>query len=249
VLTGIPALIMVVGFASVFELSTFRDVLEQTLRQLAPGPSSRLLSQAFKQGTSGGALAFVGGAALALYGGTLTFLQVERGSNRIYGIPTDRPLAKRVVTAFGLTLTSGLLLGMSFILLATGGALSDALEGALGWSGAMSTVFAIARWPIGLLLAFAGLTIVYKFGPSRNQPSVGWLQTGTIVATLLWFIFSGALAVYYSVNDQIMQTFGPLVGVIAVLSWAYATGLALFLGISFSAELEVRAKRRGRPRE
>jgi YihY family inner membrane protein len=238
VLTGIPALIMLIGFASVFDLSGFRDVLESTLKSLAPGPSSRLLSEAFKQGSNGGGLAFVGGLIGTLYGGILAFAQVERGCNRIYGMPADRDLPKKLTVALGLTVSAGVILGSSFILLVTGGALGDSLERALGWSNGLSTAFAIGRWPVGILLAFAGLTVIYKYAPSRKQPSASWLQTGTIVATLLWFVFSAALGLYYSMNDQVSQAFGPLVGVIAVLTWAYATGLALFLGISFAAQLE-----------
>ena len=244
VLTGIPALIMVIGFASIFDLSGFREILENTLKHLAPGPSSRLLSESFKQGSNAGGIAFVGGLLGTLYGGTLAFAQVERGCNRIYGISSDRELPKKMSTALGLTVSAGVVLGTSFILLATGGALGDSLERSLGWSNGLSTAFAIARWPVGILLAFVGLTLIYKYAPSRRQPSASWLQTGTVVATILWFLFSAALGIYYSMNDSVSEAFGPLIGVIAVLTWAYATGLALFLGISVSAQLEAQKPKR-----
>jgi YihY family inner membrane protein len=238
VLTGIPALIMVIGLASILDLSAFREVLETTLKHLAPGSSSRVLSRAFEQSSHEGGFAFVGGLVGMLYFGTLAFAQVERGCNRIYGISGDRELPGKVKVALGLTVSAGLILGTSFVLLVAGGALGDALTDALGWSEGISTAFSLARWPVGILLAFAGLTLIYKFAPDRDQPDAGWLQTGTILATTLWFAFSGALGLYYATNSKLSETFGPLVGVIAVLTWAYATGLALFLGIAFSAQLE-----------
>ena len=34
------------------------------------------------------------------------------------------------------------------------------------------------------------------------------------------------------------DSYGPLIGVIALLVWAYATGLAVLFGLSFAAQLE-----------
>jgi uncharacterized BrkB/YihY/UPF0761 family membrane protein len=58
------------------------------------------------------------------------------------------------------------------------------------------------------------------------------------VATILWFALTALLAWYYSVNDSLGNTYGPLVGIIALLTWAYASALALLFGIAFAAELE-----------
>jgi len=91
---------------------------------------------------------------------------------------------------------------------------------------------------IAAIAVFAALTLVYKVSPNRRQPGIAWLQTGTIIATGLWVILTALLAVYYSFSDQLGNTYGPLLGIIAILTWAYATALALFLGIALAAQLE-----------
>jgi YihY family inner membrane protein len=239
VLTAFPALITIIGVASAFDLTTFRDVLEHTLRQLAPGPSGRLLSTAFQQGSqSGGGAAIIGGLIGALASGMFAMAQAERGFNRIYGMVRDRRITAKLTLALLLSISAGILLAFSFVLLAAGGALGEGLTEGGVFGDTAATVFEIGRWPAGLLLVFAALTLVYRVSPNRHQPGIAWLQTGTIVAAVLWFALTALLAVYYGVNDQLGNTYGPLIGIVAILTWAYATALALYLGVAFAAQLE-----------
>lgn len=239
VLTAFPALITIIGLATVFDLATFRHVLESTLQQLAPGPSGRLLSTAFRQGSrTGGSAALIGGLLASVISGTFALAQLERGCNRIYGMVRDRSFVAKLRVAFALGLTAGALLAIAFMLLAAGSALGKGLEGEQGLGDTAATIFDVIRWPVGLLLTFVALTLLYKVSPNRRQPGATWLQTGTIMATVCWFILTALLAIYYGLNDSIGQTYGPLIGIIALLSWAYATAFALYYGAAFAAQLE-----------
>jgi len=235
-LTAFPALIAIVGIASALHVEGFRQVIEGTLRRLAPGQSSRLLQSAFRQGAQGGS-ALVGGLIGVLISGTFVMSVVERGCNRAYGMIRDRKLGKKLLVGLGLNVSAGILFALGFVMLAAGSGISDGLTRA-GASDTVSTIFNVLRWPLGLLCAFGALTLVYKLSPNRHQPGAGWLQAGTIMATALWFALTALLAWYYSVNYSLGNTYGPLVGIIALLTWAYASGLALLFGIAFAAELE-----------
>lgn len=247
ILTGVPALISIIGIAATFDLGSFRNVLKETLTGLAPGPTTQLLTEAFQQGSNnqGGGLALFAGLVAALLAATFTMGQVERGANRIYGIENDRDALERYLRAAALALTGGLLLGAGFLVVAAGGAISDALGKELGWEDASGFLILAARWILGLALVFAALTLIYRFSPNRRQPSPGWLQTGTVLAAILWIAMTGALAFYYANSGSVSETYGPLLGIIALLTWAYASGIALFLGMAFAAQLE--AIRAGAP--
>jgi YihY family inner membrane protein len=239
VLTAFPALITVIGVATAFDLATMRQVLEDTLQSLAPGPAGELLREAFRQGSrAAGTAALIAGLVSVLVAGTFVMMQVERGCNRVYGLVRDRKTARKVGVAFLLNVSAGMLLTVAFILLAAGSALGDAISESVGWGDTSATVFSVLRWPAGLLLVFLGLTLVFRVSPDRRQPGAAWLQTGTIMATILWFAFTSLLALYYGTSEQIGETYGPLLGIVALLTWAYATALALFLGIAFAAQLE-----------
>ena len=51
---------------------------------------------------------------------------------------------------------------------------------------------------------------------------------------------------YVRFSDGFGATYGPLTGIMALLLWANLTGIALFYGVSFAAQLE--AQRVGAPR-
>ena len=239
VLTAFPMLITVIGVASVFHLESFRNVLEQTLLGLAPGPAGRLLSTAFREGSEqrGGA-ALLGGLIGALVSGTFAMAQVERGCNRIYGMVRDRKISLKLGWGLLLYVSAGVLLAIAFVLLAVGKGLENGLAKGGGWSDTSAAVFGVLRWPAGLVVTFLALTLIYKVSPNRRQPGATWLQTGTITATLLWTVLTAALALYYSSSQSLGSTYGPLLGLIAILVWAYATALALFFGMAFAAQLE-----------
>jgi YihY family inner membrane protein len=237
-LTAFPALITIIGLASALNFSGFRRVLEHALQTLAPGPAGQLLREAFGQGSGVGGAALIGGVVGVLISGTFAMAQVERGCNRIYGMARDRGIWRKLGRAFVLNITAGVLFTLAFVVLAAGGAVGDALKGTAGWGDTASLIFSIARWPVGLALAFVALTLVYKLSPNRRQPGAMWLQTGTVVATVLWVAFTALLAWYYSVNDSLGNTYGPLVGIIALLTWAYASAVSIFLGMAFTAQLE-----------
>jgi len=245
ILVMFPALITIIGLASAFEWTTFRDVLKDTLEGFSPGPSERLLETAFERGSRGGHAVWLGGLVATILSGTFLMAQVERGLNRIYGLARDRSIGRRLMAGLAMMMSAGTLLTLSFVVLAGGDAFAEALRDGSRLGDDVVDGIVLVRWPIAVLLTFAALTLVYKYSPHRHQPSAGWLQTGTVIAALSWAALTGLLTLYYAGGGQMSQTYGPLLGVIALLTWAYATGIATYLGMSVTAQLE--ATRAGVP--
>jgi uncharacterized BrkB/YihY/UPF0761 family membrane protein len=46
------------------------------------------------------------------------------------------------------------------------------------------------------------------------------------------------LAAYAAKSTEFGATYGPLTGIMALLLWANLTGIALFLGVAFTTQLE-----------
>jgi YihY family inner membrane protein len=238
ILTFFPGLIAVVGLATAFHLTKFRNILDRTVGGLVPGPSGRILTQALHQGSkTTGSAALIAGLAATLVSGAIAMAQIQRGANRVYGIERDRPVLRKYLVAFMLDLTAGIMLVGAFVLLAAGGALADAVR-STGWTSTAATVLSIARWPAGILLAVAAITLIFKVAPNRHQPKFSWLVGGTVAATVLWLVFTGLLTLYFTLDKQLGQTYGPLLGIIGLLLWAYLTSIALYLGLAFAAQLE-----------
>ena len=233
-LVVIPGLIALVGLASMLHIAEVRSTVQHLVEMLSPGPSGKLLTEAAAQGASGGATAAIVGLMGALIAGMFAVAQVERSANRLSGLDHDRPTAKRYGLAFLLAIPVGILLLAGVVLIGAGGPVVDGL----GLEGGARVVWEVARWPLGLLVAGAGIMLLLRVAPVRRLGSTRHLMAGTAIAVVLWGVFTGLLSLYFALSNSTSQTYGPLLAVIALLLWAGATSLALHLGITACVELE-----------
>jgi YihY family inner membrane protein len=219
--------------------SRFRQIIVQAVDRLAPGPAGQLITEAVEQGAKsasrGGVVALVIGALAALGSATLAMGQIERGANRIYGVERDRPTAQKYWNGFLLACSAGVLVVLAFVLIVAGSDVARATE----LSGVVRGLWTVLRWPLSIGFAVVAFAVLFREAPRRRQPSWSWLAVGSGLSVLLWFLFTGLLALYLDASSGTFgQTYGPLTGMIAVLVWAFLTALALFLGVAFAAQLE-----------
>lgn len=218
------------GLASVLGVDALRATMVEMSKSLAPGPSGQLLQEAARQ-SSGGTAAVVGLGA-SLISGTLAMAQIERSANRLSGRTQDRPGIRRFLVAFVLALSAGTLAAIGLLILAGG----QSIATGFGWKGAVSDVWMVLRWIVGIVAAWAGLYLLFRWAPDRPLGSRGSRMAGVLVSLVLWVLFTVALSVWFSISSS-AQTYGPLVSVIALLLWAGATSFALHLGMALTAEL------------
>jgi YihY family inner membrane protein len=238
-LTLLPFVIAVVGLATALNVDQLRQLLTQTVDRLAPGPAGQIFTQAIKQGaksaTGGGLVAALLGAAAALVSATVAMGQIERGANRLYGVEQDRPTTQKYMNGFKLACTAGILTVVAFLLIVGGTDMAKAV----GLSGVVKGLWTLLRWPLSIGFVVVAFALLFRAAPRRHQPSWSWLAVGSGVSVLLWFVFTGALALYLDASSGTFgRTYGPLTGVIAILIWTFLTSLAIYLGLAFAAQLE-----------
>lgn len=237
-LTLLPALIAVVGFAAALGQDDFTRIVRDTIQDLTPGAAGEILTAALRHGSErgreSGETAVAAGGIAAVLAGMSAMGQVERGANRIYGVERDRPFLRKYVVGLGLALTAGVLALLSLVVLMGGAAIRDALD----WGETFDSVWRVARWPLGLVLAVASVALLFEYSPHRQQPEASWLAFGAGASALLWLVFMGVLALYMDATDSFGATYGPVAGTIGVLFWTFLTAIALFVGLAFAAQLE-----------
>ena len=100
-----------------------------------------------------------------------------------------------------------------------------------------------ASFTLLVLSILLGLSLLYRYGPSRSMPKWHWVTPGSLVATLLWIAVSALFSFYVAQFATYDATYGPLGTVVGVMMWFYVTAYAVLLGAELNAELELQTVR------
>lgn len=245
----VPFLIALSGLATDLGVEGGGQVVADTVIALTPGASEPLVTELLvddERTEDAGELALVLGMITGLFALTSAMAQIERGANRIYGVERDRPALRKYLRAAILALVAGLPALFGFLLLVAGKAAGDSAQRNFGLSGGLRVAWDVVRWPVSLILIILAVGLLFRHSVRRNQPALSWLLFGAVVSTVLWWLASLLLAGYIRFSGGFGATYGPLTAMMALLLWANLTGIALFVGLAFAAQLE--ARRVGVPR-
>jgi membrane protein len=178
-------------------------------------------------------LATIAGLAISLWsanGGTKAMFDAL---NIVYEEKEKRSFFK--LNAVSLALTLG---GIAFIIAAllTITVLPKLLS-FLGLSGT-SEIINIARWPILFVIASLMIAVVYRFGPSRDQPQWRWISPGSVFAAVAWIAVSLLFSWYTEHFGSYNKTYGSLGAAIGLMTWMWISTIVILIGAKLNAELE-----------
>ncbi|MDX3452196.1 YihY/virulence factor BrkB family protein [Streptomyces sp. ME02-8801-2C] len=244
VLGLVPLSLALVGLATSVHTEAVGRVVERTLGDIVPGAGAGVLDEAFAgtrrsaHGDVWSTLALWLGLAFAVLNLASAMGQIERGANRIYGIERDRPFTHKYGRALLLSVAGGLPMVLGFVVLVAGEAVGDAVARTLGSPSGGDHWWGVLEVPVGLALAWIASAVIFRWSPRRGQPGYTWLAFGSAVHIVLWVTATWLLSLYVGKSAAFGAVYGPLTAFVALLLWANVTGIALFLGIAFAAQLE-----------
>lgn len=214
-----------------------------TLAALMPDQAADIIAGQVNEvaGSSDSALGLAAIIALllAIYSASKGVDNLIRGLNIAYDETEERGFFAYKITVIGLTL--GLIVG---ILLALG--VTAALPATLalmgdGW--VWATLADWLRWPALLALGIGGVTLLYRFGPSRDPAKWRWLTPGAAVACVVWVAGSVGFAWYVQSFGAYNETFGTLGGVVVLLTWLWLSAFVILMGAELDSEMEAQTRR------
>jgi membrane protein len=118
------------------------------------------------------------------------------------------------------------------------GPLAQKAGDVIGLGGTFLDVWAIAKWPVLLVIVSFMFALLYWASPNAKQPGFKWVSPGGVVGVLIWIIASAAFAFYVANFGSYNKTYGALAGVIIFLVWLWISNIAVLIGAEFNAELE-----------
>lgn len=237
---AIAALVSIYGlFADPADISRQLD----TMRDLLPGGAIDVIGEQMRRVAeqAPGALGFgaVVGLLIALWSANSGMKALFDALNVVYDEKERRGFFK--LNAVSLALTIGAIV---FVLAAIGFivALPVALE-LLPLRGVLQWLIHALRWPMLLLAIIVALALLYRFGPSRDQPRWRWVSWGSAVAGVVWVTASAGFSWYAENFGAYNKTYGSLGAVIGFMTWMWISAIVILLGGELNAEIEHQTSR------
>ncbi|MEU4437214.1 YihY/virulence factor BrkB family protein [Micromonospora chalcea] len=240
-LAVVPFLIALTGLITDLGVDEGGKVVADTVLAITPGQSEAMVQDLLadsERSEDAGELALTLGLLTGLVALTTTMAQIERGANRIYGVERDRPALAKYLRATVLAVVAGVPALAGFLILVGGRAMGESVRRHYEWGDAAMAGWDVIRWPLSLGLTVIAVAVLFRHAPRRRQPGLSWLVFGAAIAIAIWWLASLLLAAYVKYSGGFGQTYGALTGMMALLLWANLTGMALFGGLAFAAQLE-----------
>ncbi len=212
------------------QIDTVRGVVPAAGIELIEGELSRLVSQPASTLGIGFAISIL----LSLWSANAGMKTLFTAMNIAYGEHEKRGFIK--LTLLSLCFTILALIGVAVLFLVIGGV--PALIERLPIPSGTETLILLVRWPLLLLFVVIGLSVLYRYGPSRQPARLRWVGWGTTLTAVLWLVASAAFAFYLSRFADYNATYGSLGAVVGFMMWLYVSLIVVLLGAELNSEIE-----------
>lgn len=97
---------------------------------------------------------------------------------------------------------------------------------------------AIARWPLMFVAIILALSIVYRYGPDRDNAQWRWITWGSAFASIFW-VAASLLFSWYAANfGSYNKTYGSLGAVVGFMTWMWLSTIVVLIGAEIDAVME-----------
>lgn len=222
-------------------VSDRRDVIDHVnaLTGVLPRDVARLIGDqlmtAVKSSEETKGIAIAIAFLVAVYGGTNGAVSIMTALNIAYEEKEKRSLSHFYLLAVTMTLAALLVALCAIAATSTIAYLQHLLPEA-----APATLVAgkIAGY-LGLLVVASGVaSILYRYGPSREDATWKWITPGSLFAAVTWLFLTWAFGVYLARFTNYSATYGSLGAVVALLTWMYLSAYAFVFGAELNSEIE-----------
>ena len=233
-----PAIAMMVSlYGLIADTATISDHLVLLTNILPPGSAELLTAQMVRIASqSAGTLgaAFQMSLLISLWSANAAMSALFDALNVIYKEKEKRPLWK----FYGTTLLFAIA-AFLFVALALGAIVVVPIAlNLFGWGSYSERLLAFVRWPALFAMVAIGLTIVYRYGPSRRPAKWRWLPLGSAIAAFLWIGASMLFSWYVASFDSYNRIYGSLGAIVAFQIWLWLSSVIVLLGAELNAEAE-----------
>ncbi len=183
-------------------------------------------------------LAFAISLLLSLWSANGAVKALFSGLNTAYEAKETRGIVSLNTTSLAFTVG-----GLVFVMVTFGLVVAGPLVlNLFGWRGGIDPiVVGVLRWPALFLASVAGLSLLYRFGPSRQRSRWRWITPGSLFATFGWLAVSMGFSWYVGNFGHYERTYGSLGAVVGFMTWLWLSTIVVLAGAELNAEIEAEA--------
>ncbi len=159
--------------------------------------------------------------------------------NIIYDEEDKRGFFKSAFLALGMTLL-GIVLSIIALAVIIG---IPTVTNILNLPDTLATSVTVGSWVLLLAIFSFFLSVIYRYGPDRQNAKWRWVSIGSVVAAVLWAVTSLLFSWYAKEFGNFNKTYGSMASIIVLMTWFYLTSFVILLGAEINAELEHQTKR------
>ena len=238
----IPGLAAVI---SIYGLVSDPAQIEQqfaSIRGVLPGPVFDLLKEQLQSIAASDKAAGWGAAIsilVALWGGSKGIKVMMDGLNITYHESEKRGFIR--LNAVALALTVAAVIGVCILIGLL--AVVPVLVKMFNLNDTLRQLFMLLRWPAMFVFFMIAVSVLYRYGPSRDHAKWRWVSWGAFAATLLWVVASALFALYLTHFNSYNKTYGSLGAIVVLLLWLYLSAFCVLLGAELNSEMERQTER------
>ncbi len=187
------------------------------------------------QRPNGGLLSL--GIVLALWAASAAALGTINALNIAYDVKERRPLWKRLFLSVTYTAGLALMLLCAAAAMVTGPSVVEWLVHYIGLDAMFAMMWALARWPVTVVLLLVVVNTVYFAAPNAKLP-FRFFTPGSLLAVPIWIAASVGFSVYVQNFGKYSETYGSIGAIIVLLFYFYISSAVLLFGGEVNAAVD-----------
>jgi membrane protein len=234
-----PAISMLISlYGLAFDPATVEPQLE-VLRDLLPASAFTLIAERVHSLVSHGSgelgVSLLISTGIALWSAATGTKSLISALNLAYAEEERRSFLRFQAVGLLMTLGAvfGAILGLALLVLL------PVVIAFVGLDAHSSTLLQLGSFGVLVVSVMLGLSLLYRFGPSRREARWHWVTPGSLLATVLWLGASVLFSFYVTHLASYDATYGPLGAVVGVMMWFWISAYTVLLGGELNAELEL----------
>jgi membrane protein len=179
-------------------------------------------------------LGFIAGLAIALWSANAGMKAMFDALNIIYDEQEKRGIIRLNLVSLLFTVCA-----IGAVMLAIGAVVVfPLLLAGLGLTMQDHPFIGYLRWPVLFVLLIVGLSVLFRYGPSRRAARWRWLSVGSLVAASSWLVVSWLFSWYLANFANYNATYGALGAVVGLMMWMWLSTIVVLIGAELNSEIE-----------